>query len=42
VPSVFTGTAVAVGTAATIILGVVPQPVLNLANQAATQLFVRH
>jgi proton-translocating NADH-quinone oxidoreductase chain N len=41
VPSVFTGTAVAVGTAATIILGIVPQPVLSLANHAATQLFVR-
>jgi NADH-quinone oxidoreductase subunit N len=41
VPSVFTGTAVAVGTAATIILGIVPEPVLSLANHAATQLFVR-
>ena len=41
VPSLFTGTAVAVGTVATIVLGIVPQPVLNLANHAATQLFVR-
>ena len=41
VPSVFTGTAVAVGTVATIIFGIVPQPLLSLANHAATQLFVR-
>jgi proton-translocating NADH-quinone oxidoreductase chain N len=41
VPGVFTGTAVAVGAAATIILGIVPEPVLSLANHAATQLFVR-
>jgi len=41
VPSVFTGTAVAVGTLATVIFGIVPQPLLNLANHAATQLFVR-
>jgi proton-translocating NADH-quinone oxidoreductase chain N len=41
VPSVFTGTAVAVGVLATVILGIVPEPVLSLANHAATQLFVR-
>ncbi|MBO0801954.1 MAG: NADH-quinone oxidoreductase subunit NuoN [Nocardiopsaceae bacterium] len=41
VPSVFTGTAVALGTLATVVLGIVPQPVLSLANHAATQLFVR-
>jgi len=41
VPSVFTGTAVAVGTVATVVLGIVPEPVLSLANHAATQLFVR-
>jgi NADH-quinone oxidoreductase subunit N len=40
-PSVFTGTAVAVGTVATVVLGIVPEPVLSLANHAATQLFVR-
>jgi proton-translocating NADH-quinone oxidoreductase chain N len=41
VPSVFTGTAVAVGTLATIVFGIVPEPLLSLANHAATQLFVR-
>jgi NADH-quinone oxidoreductase subunit N len=41
VPGVFTGTAVAVGTLATVIFGIVPQPLLSLANHAATQLFVR-
>jgi proton-translocating NADH-quinone oxidoreductase chain N len=41
VPSVFTGTAVAVGVVATVVLGIVPEPVLSLANHAATQLFVR-
>jgi NADH-quinone oxidoreductase subunit N len=41
VPSVFTGTAVAVGTLATIVFGILPQPLLSLANHAATQLFVR-
>jgi NADH-quinone oxidoreductase subunit N len=40
-PSIFTGTAVAVGTVATVFLGIVPEPVLSLANHAATQLFVR-
>jgi len=40
VPSVFTGTVVAVGVVATLVLGIVPEPVLNLANHAANQLFV--
>jgi proton-translocating NADH-quinone oxidoreductase chain N len=40
-PSVFTSAAVAVGAAATLVLGIVPQPLLSLANHAATQLFVR-
>ena len=40
-PSVFTSAAVAVGVAATLVLGVVPQPLLSLANHAATQLFIR-
>ena len=41
VPSVFTGFAVAVGVVATLFLGIVPEPVLSLANHAANQLFVR-
>jgi len=41
VPSIFTGTAVAVGALATVVLGIVPEPVLSLANTAAKQLFVR-
>src|ERR1700678_191256 len=40
VPSVFTGTAVGLGVIATIVLGVVPEPVLSLASHAANQLFV--
>jgi NADH-quinone oxidoreductase subunit N len=36
-----TATAVALGLAATVVLGVLPQPMLDLAGQAATQLFVR-
>jgi NADH-quinone oxidoreductase subunit N len=40
-PSVFTGLAVAVGAIVTLVLGVYPQPLLNLANHAATGLFVR-
>jgi NADH-quinone oxidoreductase subunit N len=40
-PSAFTSVAVGLGVAVTLILGVVPQPVLNLANHAATSLFVR-
>jgi NADH-quinone oxidoreductase subunit N len=34
IPSVFTATAIAIGLAATIVLGVIPQPVLDLAQQA--------
>src|SRR5690349_12974587 len=41
VPSVFTGTAVGFGVVATLVLGIVPQPVLSLASHAANQLFVR-
>ena len=40
-PSAFTATAVAVGVLATLILGIVPQPLLSLAHHAAAQLFVR-
>ncbi len=40
VPSIFTGTAVGIGVAATLMLGIVPEPVLSLANHAANQLFV--
>ncbi|HEV2376866.1 MAG TPA: NADH-quinone oxidoreductase subunit NuoN [Streptosporangiaceae bacterium] len=40
-PGVFTGGAVAIGAAATLVFGVVPGPLLNLANHAATHLFVR-
>ena len=36
-----TGTAVAVGAAVTLFLGIIPEPVLSLANNAATHLFVR-
>ena len=40
-PGLFTGIAVGLGTIATVLLGIVPEPVLSLANHAATQLFVR-
>src|SRR6201986_288423 len=40
VPSVFTGTWVGVGVVATLVLGIVPEPVLSLASHAANQLFV--
>jgi len=40
-PSAYTGLAVAIGAVVTIVLGIVPQPLLNLANHAASQLFVR-
>ncbi|MBW8485065.1 NADH-quinone oxidoreductase subunit NuoN [Actinomadura parmotrematis] len=36
-----TAAAVALGLAATVVLGVLPQPVLDLAGHAATQMFVR-
>jgi len=41
VPSALTGTAVAIGAAVTLFLGIIPGPVLSLANNAATHLFVR-
>jgi proton-translocating NADH-quinone oxidoreductase chain N len=40
-PSLFTSAAVGVGVLATLILGIVPQPLLGLATHAAKQLFVR-
>ncbi len=40
-PSVFTASAVAIGVLATLVLGIVPEPLLRLAHDAATQLFVR-
>jgi hypothetical protein len=40
VPSVFTGTAVGLGVAATLFLGIIPEPVLSLATHAANTLFV--
>jgi NADH-quinone oxidoreductase subunit N len=39
-PSMFTAAAVAIGVIVTLVLGIVPQPLLSLANHAATQLFV--
>ena len=41
VPNVFTGTAVGLGAAVTLVLGVAPGLLLGLASHAATQLFVR-
>jgi len=40
-PSAFTGIAVGLGAIVTLVLGIIPQPLLSLANHAATQLFVR-
>jgi NADH-quinone oxidoreductase subunit N len=40
-PSAYTGVAVGVGAAVTLVLGIVPEPLLTLANHAASQLFVR-
>jgi NADH-quinone oxidoreductase subunit N len=40
-PSLFTSVAVGIGAVATLVLGVVPQPLLGLASHAARQLFVR-
>ena len=37
----FTGSAVAIGVLATLVLGIVPEPLLRLAHDAASQLFVR-
>ncbi|HET9971434.1 MAG TPA: proton-conducting transporter membrane subunit, partial [Streptosporangiaceae bacterium] len=39
-PGVFTGTAVGAGVVVTLVLGIVPEPVLSLASHAANQLFV--
>src|ERR1700685_1076666 len=39
-PSIFTSAAVTLGAVGTLVLGVVPQPLLSLANHAASQLFV--
>jgi len=39
VPSALTASAVGVGALATLVFGVVPEPLLSLANNAATQLF---
>ncbi len=41
VPSLFTSVAVGLGVVATVVLGIVPQPLLGLASHAARQLFVR-
>ena len=40
-PSAFTGVAVGLGAVVTLVLGVAPQPLLNVAQHAASQLFVR-
>src|SRR5215467_6748557 len=40
-PGLFTGAAVAIGALTTLVFGVVPGPLLNLANHAANHLFVR-
>jgi NADH-quinone oxidoreductase subunit N len=37
---VYTGTAVGLGVLATVVLGIVPGPVLDLASHAANRLFV--
>jgi NADH-quinone oxidoreductase subunit N len=39
-PNVYTGTVVGLGVAATLVLGIVPEPVLSLASHAANHLFV--
>jgi NADH-quinone oxidoreductase subunit N len=40
-PSAFTGATVVIGAIATVVLGIIPGPLLSLANHAASQLFVR-
>ena len=40
-PGIFTGLAVGLGVVATLVFGIVPQPLLSLANHAAAHLFVR-
>jgi NADH-quinone oxidoreductase subunit N len=41
VPSAYTTLAIALGVAVTVVLGILPQPVLDLADSAASGLFVR-
>jgi NADH-quinone oxidoreductase subunit N len=40
VPSVFSGAAVGLGVVATVVFGIVPEPLLSLAGHAANTLFV--
>ena len=40
VPNVFSGTVVGIGVAATVVFGIVPEPLLSLAGHAANTLFV--
>jgi proton-translocating NADH-quinone oxidoreductase chain N len=40
-PSAYTGLAVTLGAVVTVVLGIIPEPLLTLANHAASQLFVR-
>ncbi len=40
-PSAFTSLAVGIGAVATLVLGIVPEPLLRLASDAASHLFVR-
>jgi NADH-quinone oxidoreductase subunit N len=40
-PSAFTSVAVGLGAAVTLVLGIIPEPILTLASHAARQLFVR-
>jgi NADH-quinone oxidoreductase subunit N len=40
-PGLFTGSAVAIGAVTTLVFGIVPGPLLSLANHVATRLFVR-
>jgi NADH-quinone oxidoreductase subunit N len=40
VPNVFSGAAVGLGVAATVVFGIAPEPLLALANHAANHLFV--
>ena len=40
-PSAFTGIAVGLGALGTLLLGVLPEPLLHLASEAASTLFVR-
>ncbi len=40
-PGIFTGVAVGIGVLTTLVFGIVPEPLLSLANHAAAHLFVR-